>query len=562
MENGIVLFLGALRHGEFESLLERDIPCGALIDSNTKLHLPDLGRFQVVERFDFLRPETELLGKLQELRAKWGLRCMINVVEHYVAAFSRLAPELGVRGISPCSAQLCLDKLAMRQRFLERIGPHATGRFQEVRTEEQLRAFAAQVGFPLVLKPGNLSASLFISLNHTLDELLASYRRMVAEVPRYYQQAAQKGKTLAIQVEEFMAGSNHSIDCWIDAAGHVSTTPVVDVLTGADVGIDDFHHFAHLTPSHLSREQQAEASRLAIAGVEALEMSTVIGHVEFIQTPAGPKLLEIGARPGGNRIRILDMTYGIDQLFAYYEILCGRSPAVQPRKEQPSAIVTPFPRGQGVLHSFRDLDRLQRLPTYLYHEVRGRVGQTVGLAKDGFKAPLYVELTAPHAGRGPPRRGPDRFLGRLDGRRVTWASRSQTTRTVWIACLGIGLLFMARGAFVPYFFPIFEHLTDLSYGEISLLLNLYVFSQSVCAPLAGLFTDRTSVRTAVVTSIALGVLGFVVMLHTDCLRAVRRGDGGGRLPASSSGRSPSTPCWSIVAAARICAAASPAGRWC
>jgi len=395
MKKGIVLFLGALRHGEFESLLGRGIPCGALIDSNTKLHLPDLVRFQVVERFDFLRPETELLGKLQEIQAKWGLRCLINVVEHYVAVFARLAPELGVRGISQCSAQLCLDKLAMRQRFLERIGPQATGRFQEVQTEEQLRAFAAQVGFPLVLKPTNLSASLFISLNHTLDELLASYRRLVAEVPRYYQQAAQKGKKLTIQVEEFMAGSNHSIDCWVDGAGHISATPVVDVLSGADVGIDDFHHFARITPSHLSREEQAEASRLAIAGAQALDMSTVIGHVEFIQTPTGPKLLEIGARPGGNRIRILEMTYGIDQIFAYYQILCAQSPAVQPEKEQPSAIVTPFPRHQGVLQSFRDLDRLQKLPTYLYHEVRGRVGQTVGLAKDGYKAPLYIELTAP-----------------------------------------------------------------------------------------------------------------------------------------------------------------------
>jgi predicted MFS family arabinose efflux permease len=95
------------------------------------------------------------------------------------------------------------------------------------------------------------------------------------------------------------------------------------------------------------------------------------------------------------------------------------------------------------------------------------------------------------------------------------SERSQTTRAVWVACLGIGLLFMARGAFVPYFFPIFENLTDLSYGQISLLLNLYVFSQSVCAPLAGLYTDRTSVRTAVVTAIVLGSLGFLLVLHAS-----------------------------------------------
>ena len=395
MQSGIVLFLGALRHGEFESLLSRKIPCGALIDTNTKLHLPDLKEFEVVERFDFLRPDDDLFAKLSEIKAKWGLRCVINVVEHYVAIFARLAPKLQVPAISLHSARLCLDKSAMRRRFLERIGPTATGQFEEVRTEQQLRDFAARVGFPLILKPTNLSASLFISLNHSLDELLASYQRLVSEVPSYYRQAALKDKELAIQVEEFMEGSNHSIDCWVDAGGNVTATPVVDVVTGADVGIEDFHHFARIVPSSLSAEQQAVASELAMAGARALDMTTVIAHVEFIQTKAGPKLLEIGARPGGNRIRILEMTYGVDQIFAYYQILCGQSPQVVPLKEQPSAIVTPFPRRHGTLRAFAGLDRLQQLPTYCYHEVRGQVGQTVGLAKEGFKAPLYVELTAP-----------------------------------------------------------------------------------------------------------------------------------------------------------------------
>jgi biotin carboxylase len=395
MQSGIVLFLGALRHGEFESLLRRGIPCGALIDSNTKLHVPDLARFHVVERFDFLRPEAELLHKLKEIQARWGLCCLINVVEHYAGVCARLAPQLGVAGIPRRSAQLCLDKLAMRQRFLERLGPQSTGRFQQVQTEQQLQSFAAEVGFPLVLKPTNLSASLFISLNHSLDELLGSYRTLVAEVPQYYKRAALKDKELAIQVEEFLVGSNHSIDCWVDAAGRVLNTPVVDVLTGKDVGIDDFHHFARITPSQLSREEEAKASQLAIAGAQALEMSTVVGHLEFIQTPAGPRLLEMGARPGGNRIRILEMTYGIDQIFAYYQILCGQTLEIRLEKEKPSGIVTPFPRRQGILHSYGGLERLQKLPSYCYHEVRGQVGQKIGLAKDGYKAPLYIELTAP-----------------------------------------------------------------------------------------------------------------------------------------------------------------------
>ena len=95
------------------------------------------------------------------------------------------------------------------------------------------------------------------------------------------------------------------------------------------------------------------------------------------------------------------------------------------------------------------------------------------------------------------------------------SSNGKSRRAVAVATLGIGLLFLGRGAFLPYFFPIFEHLSRLSYGEISLLLTFYVFSQSLCAPIAGWFTDRTSVRAAIVTAIVLSTAGFLVILHAD-----------------------------------------------
>jgi MFS family permease len=89
--------------------------------------------------------------------------------------------------------------------------------------------------------------------------------------------------------------------------------------------------------------------------------------------------------------------------------------------------------------------------------------------------------------------------------------RSESTVAIWLVCIGIGLLFLARGAFQPYIFPLFENLGGLSYAQIALLLNGYVLAQSVCAPLAGWFTDRTSVRLALATSIVFGLSGFLVI---------------------------------------------------
>ena len=93
-------------------------------------------------------------------------------------------------------------------------------------------------------------------------------------------------------------------------------------------------------------------------------------------------------------------------------------------------------------------------------------------------------------------------------------SRSESSTAIWLVAIGIGLLFLARGAFQPYIFPLFEHLGGFSYVRIAALLNGYVLAQSVCAPLAGWYTDRTSVRTALGTSVAFG-LGSFLLISTN-----------------------------------------------
>jgi MFS family permease len=90
-------------------------------------------------------------------------------------------------------------------------------------------------------------------------------------------------------------------------------------------------------------------------------------------------------------------------------------------------------------------------------------------------------------------------------------SRADSNIAIWLVCIGIGLLFLARGAFQPYIFPLFEHLGGLPYAQIAYLLNGYVLAQSICAPLAGWYTDRTSVHIALATSIVFGVGSFLLI---------------------------------------------------
>ena len=388
MDSGIVLFLGTVRRGEFESLQKRGLPLGILVDTNSKHRLGDTSQFVVVERFDFSRPAAELLDAVRNIQKRLGIQCLFNVIEFYVAQTASVAAALGISNLSTESARLCLDKNLMRQRFHDRIGPTATARFRAVETEQDLFAFAAETGYPVFLQPANVSASMWATRNNDHASLRRNYAAILDEVPEYYTRIGKRGTPLQVSVAEYLDGSNTSIDCLVDGRGKVFTTPAVDVLTGKDIGIDDYHHFARVLPSRLSERDQEELNRLAIAGVQSLEMSTSAAHVEFI----GNRIGEIAARPGGNRPRILELAYGIDELFAYYQVLTGKTPILAREKRNAAAIISPYPSRTGTLRAINHLDQLVKLPGYLYHEVRAQAGQAVGMAKGGYRTPLYVEL--------------------------------------------------------------------------------------------------------------------------------------------------------------------------
>jgi len=385
---GIVFFLGMVRRGEFENLEKRGLPLGILVDTNSTARLGDVSKFVVVERFDFSRPFAELVEKVREIQGRFGIACLYNVVEFYVAQTADVAAELGLPGISSASARLCLDKNLMRQRFRERIGPTAGARFHPIHSEAELLKFADELGYPCFLQPANVSASMWATRNSNPEMLLSNYRVIVAEVPKYYVRLGKKGKPLSVSLAEYLDGKNISVDCLMDKTGRVYTTPPVLVLTGKDVGIDDYHHFARLLPSQLSDKEIKELDQRAIAGVQALDMTNSAAHVEFI----GPRLGEIAARPGGNRPRILEMAYGMDMLNAFYQLLRGEVPDLRADRNLAAAIVTPFAPRDGTLRSIRYLDRVPKLPGYLYHEVRAQAGQPIGLSRSGYRAGLYIEL--------------------------------------------------------------------------------------------------------------------------------------------------------------------------
>ncbi|XYI00021.1 MFS transporter [Sorangium sp. So ce1128] len=108
-------------------------------------------------------------------------------------------------------------------------------------------------------------------------------------------------------------------------------------------------------------------------------------------------------------------------------------------------------------------------------------------------------------GASPPatRREPDQ---------AAWAARLENALSIAPCVVGSGLLFMGRGGLLPFFFVIYQHLTSLSYGEIALLLNTFVFVQAVGAPLVGIYVDNSSGRRLAASAllVSAGTLGLLL----------------------------------------------------
>lgn len=389
----LILYVGNARPAEYSTFLEKDMLIGLIFDTDTVFGVPDFMEFEIVEKISSPLKLDLLIKAFEKISSKYNIKVIMNMIEPSVMAHSQLCNALGFLGPSHNAALCSLDKGKMRKAFFDYLGVEAGLVFEKIDNEKNLLCFSEKFGFPLVLKPSNLMGSMFISHNKNSTELINNYRHMVPALTNYLKTSGRKDEDVSILVESFLKGTNHSIDCLVDDEGNIHSSPVVDVLTGVDIGKSDFHHFARICPTVLDDEKIEVCQQLAQTGCRAIGLRSCAAHVEFIFTKDGPKLLEIGARPGGNRPRILKEVYGIDFIYQYYRLLSGEIPDLAPIQLSPMAVVSPYPDVSGTLTEIcLENGRLERLKSYKRHMVKTTIGKQVGPAEKGFLPPVSIEL--------------------------------------------------------------------------------------------------------------------------------------------------------------------------
>jgi hypothetical protein len=123
-------------------------------------------------------------------------------------------------------------------------------------------------------------------------------------------------------------------------------------------------------------------------------MTSSSAHVEMIYSDEGVKLIEIGARIGGYRPRMYDVSYGVDLLQAEVALATGQKPDLEGTFRAYSAVYEIFPNAIG---SFVGLEGVSNIDDYTYFSVKAKPEQIVGPAKDGYKACAAVIVSSSDA---------------------------------------------------------------------------------------------------------------------------------------------------------------------
>lgn len=320
--------------------------------------------------------------------------CVLTMYEQYIPIAADVNAYLGLtHALSPEAARASTDKIRMREAFA--AAPVAISpAFALVADQQQIEAFANTHGFPLILKPANLSKSLLITRCDSMPELLAAWKQTIQEAPALYARFTD-GLQPRFILEEFMPGSVHTIMGFVDKNGDIALADeIVDNVTAKEAGFNDSFIFSRTIPSRLDAHDQDALRECAKLGIQALGLRSCAAHVELVLTKDGPRLIEIGARVGGYRTVMYNEASGIDVIKATLQAYDGELPDLTSHKHSFYRAIEIFPEHKGAFVEATNFVTVAKLPSILTARVKPKPGQIIGKAAEGFKAAIVIELSS------------------------------------------------------------------------------------------------------------------------------------------------------------------------
>lgn len=257
-----------------------------------------------------------VVAAARELAASRPVVGVLSWDETLVVATAHVAAALGLPGAGVDGIEGCRDKRRNRGLLSAAGLPQpdhgwATSEREAVRTAER-------IGYPVVVKPRGMGASIGVVLAASPDEVRAAFH--VAEDSSYQGATAYHGGAL---VEEYLDGPEISVDA---AVLDGECLPLF--VARKRVGMHPyFEELGHTVDPRDPLRTDPELLRVLRAAHRAAGVGYGMTHTEFKLTDRGPVVVEINGRLGGDLIPLLGrLATGIDPGVVVAEVATGRRP--------------------------------------------------------------------------------------------------------------------------------------------------------------------------------------------------------------------------------------------
>ncbi|AIA01607.1 ATP-grasp domain-containing protein [Streptomyces noursei] len=263
--------------------------------------------------------DTEaLLTHVERLHAVWGFDGVLSSCDYYLPTVARIAERLGLPGPGPEAVESACRK-DLSRRVLADAGLPGP-RFAAHGDWAELARAAREIGYPLVVKPVDLCAGMYVRRVEDESELAAAVRKL----NDFPVNARGQRRVPTVLLEELLDGPEVSVET-VSSAGAVQVVGVTDKSIG---GAPAFVETGHMFPAALSPADTEAAERTALSALKALGLTDgVVAHTEIKLTSAGPCVVEVNPRPAGNRItELVRHVTGIDLAAVFVDVALGRAP--------------------------------------------------------------------------------------------------------------------------------------------------------------------------------------------------------------------------------------------
>lgn len=236
----------------------------------------------------------QLIAGAQRLSARHGpIHRVLGILEPLQVQLAEVRAALGVPGPDVRTADLFRDKARMKDELRRHGLPCA--RHAVIRSLEDARAFAAEVGFPLVVKP---PAGMGCKATWRIrggDELSAAVGALHASAQH------------PCVAEEFLRGREYSFET-ITIGGEVRMTSLTRYFPAPlEVMETPWIQWVVVLPREMDGPEFEGVEALGVGAVEALGLDTGMTHMEwFRKDDGGLAIGEIAARPPGAQIVLLN----------------------------------------------------------------------------------------------------------------------------------------------------------------------------------------------------------------------------------------------------------------